>query len=762
MTLLLGFLFCRNVPSPSSSSKCESRPLGILKQKVRTAAIAAAVFVANPTFNQLGGEDIETMETTPRTTAAAATGDDSRRRVKTVAVIGAGPSGLVTAKCMLEVGLSPTIFDKAPELGGVWNPRVNPFWSSMRTNVSRYACCFSDFLWDSKAATYPTQHEMNDYIHAYARKFLQTVHFSLSSEVTSVARSGGSDNDNGKWVVQWRSSSSSSSSSSLEEPKAIEGSPPAAALLSSSQEQMFDFVVFASGFFSIPHIPSIPGLDGFLGEVMHSSNYRSPERFRGKRVVVVGAAASSAEIAADIAPFASEVINTVSRPFWVVPRYIALNPDSDTTPFFPLDLVFFRRSTHKSQTEDIFRSEEEVQKANEYFVKLCGDQGILNLEHDTDPPIVAISDTYLELVRSNHITVRPSKVQEVQGRTLILEDHTTIADVDCIIFCTGFLCSMPYLSSELLDSISFEPANRFMALLLHRSTFHPSLPRSAFVGMYRGPFFGVIELQARWAAAIFSGVLPPVPESVQQEGIALEKRIRIQTPQPQFPHWDYVGFADAFAADLNVLPSKEWCQKHDIVIPAHFRTGDVAAEEAVEILEKACEEFLNGKMVPYSVFRSLAGSWILHRSIENWMDSSQSGTVEGTATFSVTDVSHQYLYSEIGELSMQRGHHFRVHRKYVYVYDKDTEQIDVFFENEGTRGSFFHSLHFLSPKCSEKGELNDMSGGWKAEGEHLCSEDLYNVSYRFCFRGNHIEKMEISYHVKGPKKDYTSTATYSR
>jgi cation diffusion facilitator CzcD-associated flavoprotein CzcO len=658
---------------------------------------------------------------------------------KMVAIIGAGPAGLVAAKSMLEVGLFPTLFDKLPDLGGVWNPQSSSCWFSLRTNDSRYSCCFSDFPWDSDSPIFPSQHDVYGYLQAYANKFLQPVHFCLGSEVTNVSRS-----KNDKWLVQW---------SSLEQK--YQGSK--------AGSQIFDFVVFASGFFSIPYTPSIQGLDGFPGEVMHSSEYRSPERFRGKRVVILGASFSSAEVAADLAPLATEVINIVRRPFWVLPRYIALDPDSASTPFFPLDLVLYRRSTRQSQGEEVFANEEENRKANQYFRKLCGDQGPLNLQQDTDPPIIAISDSYLELVRSNHIMVRRGKVQEVQGQTVILEDQTTIPEVDCIIFCTGFQSSMPYLSSNVLDTLSFDPADRFVPFLLHRSTFHPSLPGSAFVGMYRGTFFGVMELQARWAAAIFSGDLPPIPESVQQEGIAFEKWIKSQTPQPQFPHGDYVGFADTFAADLNVLPSKDWYQKHDISIPAHFRRGSVA-EEAVEVLEKACKEFLDGKMVPHAVFRSLAGSWTLHRHIENRIDFANSGEVKGTATFSVTELSHEYLYTEVGELSMQRGQHFRVHRKYVYVYDTHTNQIDVFFENQGSRGSPFHSLQFQSPKPSsatEKGGI-EMSGGWRAAGQHICGEDLYNASYRFSFSGNSIAQMEISYSVTGPKKDYTSTATYFR
>ena len=56
--------------------------------------------------------------------------------------------------------------------------------------------------------------------------------------------------------------------------------------------EQFDAVVVANGHYSVPSIPDLPGLEQFQGLQMHSHDYRSPEKFRGMRVVVLGAAAS--------------------------------------------------------------------------------------------------------------------------------------------------------------------------------------------------------------------------------------------------------------------------------------------------------------------------------------------------------------------------------------------------------------------------------------------------------------------------------------
>ena len=79
-----------------------------------------------------------------------------------------------------------------------------------------------------------------------------------------------------------------------------------------------------------------------------------------------------------------------------------------------------------------------------------------------------------------------------------------------IIFATGFRpsSSSSILPSSLLSALSFSETDHFLPILLHRATLHPSLPNAAFVGHYRGPFWGIIELQARWCAGLFCGSLP--------------------------------------------------------------------------------------------------------------------------------------------------------------------------------------------------------------------------------------------------------------
>jgi cation diffusion facilitator CzcD-associated flavoprotein CzcO len=59
-------------------------------------------------------------------------------------------------------------------------------------------------------------------------------------------------------------------------------------------------VVFANGVSGIPRVPSLPGLDDFAGEVIHSHNFTSGSAWRGKKALVLGTGNSGHDVAQDL------------------------------------------------------------------------------------------------------------------------------------------------------------------------------------------------------------------------------------------------------------------------------------------------------------------------------------------------------------------------------------------------------------------------------------------------------------------------------
>ena len=90
-----------------------------------------------------------------------------------------------------------------------------------------------------------------------------------------------------------------------------------------------DCVVLCTGYNNVPLIPDWPGKEGFEGEAMHSCAYRTGERFAGKRVLVVGAGNSGAEIALDLLEHGARPSLCIRGPIHVVGRDLGPVPALD-------------------------------------------------------------------------------------------------------------------------------------------------------------------------------------------------------------------------------------------------------------------------------------------------------------------------------------------------------------------------------------------------------------------------------------------------
>lgn len=71
--------------------------------------------------------------------------------------------------------------------------------------------------------------------------------------------------------------------------------------------EYFDAVMVCNGHYFEPYIPLVPGQKNFKGQQVHSHDYRVPETYEGKTVVVMGAGRSGIDIAVEIASKAKKV-----------------------------------------------------------------------------------------------------------------------------------------------------------------------------------------------------------------------------------------------------------------------------------------------------------------------------------------------------------------------------------------------------------------------------------------------------------------------
>src|SRR5690348_5632369 len=107
-----------------------------------------------------------------------------------VAIIGAGPAGLVAARYLKSEGFEPILFEQGDQVGGQWtgDPRYSGVWPSMRTNTSRVMTAFSDFQHEPHTPVYPTNQAVLAYLQRYAHQFDLLANARLKTCVQEVAR----------------------------------------------------------------------------------------------------------------------------------------------------------------------------------------------------------------------------------------------------------------------------------------------------------------------------------------------------------------------------------------------------------------------------------------------------------------------------------------------------------------------------------------------------------------------------------------------
>ncbi|GMI98309.1 hypothetical protein like AT1G62620 [Hibiscus trionum] len=229
-----------------------------------------------------------------------------------VAVVGGGMAGLLTAKELQREGHHVTIFEKADKVGGTWlyDSRVetdplgldpnreivhSSLYRSLRTNIPRRFMGSLDYPFLKKEGgdprSFPGHEEVLGFIQDFARDFGLMEFIRFGHEVVRVERV---DEVSHEWVVGFRIREGESRWE--------------------SKEEVFEAVVISNGKHTEPRIAEFPGRDTWPGLQLHSHNYRIPEQFENKIVVLIGNGPSAADILKEISPLAKQVHQTNRRP----------------------------------------------------------------------------------------------------------------------------------------------------------------------------------------------------------------------------------------------------------------------------------------------------------------------------------------------------------------------------------------------------------------------------------------------------------------
>ncbi|NXU87051.1 FMO1 monooxygenase, partial [Xiphorhynchus elegans] len=391
-----------------------------------------------------------------------------------VAVVGAGVSGLAATKCCLDEGLEPTCFEQSQDIGGLWRytehieagrPSLYP---SVISNTSKEMSSFSDFPYPEDFPVFLPNALLLDYLQRYAEHFSLREHIRFRTTVVSIRRHPDFATT-GQWSVVTEADGKQVS-------------------------HVFDAIMVCSGNFSEPSLPlhCFPGIERFQGQYFHSRQYKHPDLFQGKHVLVVGMGNSGVDIAVEASRVASKVTICTGRGAWLLSRVFERG--------YPWDMVFSTRlmslirNSLPGPLAWAWINYQMNQRFNHENYGLQPEKSCLVRE-----PV--LNDDLPSYILTGRITIKPG-VKEFKENSVVFHDYAEEEPIDIVVFCTGYNVSFPFLEESVV-----KVENKHASLYKHVFPTHLQKHTLAVLGLIKplGAIMPLTEMQSRWVTRVFKG-----------------------------------------------------------------------------------------------------------------------------------------------------------------------------------------------------------------------------------------------------------------
>ena len=387
-----------------------------------------------------------------------------------VCIIGAGCSGITTAKRLKEFGISYDQFELSDEVGGNWyfrNPNGHSaVYESLHIDTSTARLQFEDFPAPSSFPDFPHHTLIHDYFKAYVDHFglRDTISFGVGVTRARPTPDG--------WDVT----------------------------LSTGETRSYTDLVVANGHHWSPRLPDYPG--HFDGDLIHSHAYVNPfepVEMRGKRVIVVGMGNSAMDIASELSSrwMASKLYVSARRGVWVLPKY--RNGVAADKVMAPPDIP-----------------REQALAAGRALIKeLVGSMSSYGLPEPDHEPLSAhpsVSADFLTKAGSGDIHMLPA-IERLDGHTVWLTDGSSV-EADVIVCATGYDMRFPFFG----DDLDLHPDSEHRYPLFKRMI-KPGVDHLFFMGLAQSSptIVNLAEQQSKLLARLLVGTyaLPSVEEQVR-------------------------------------------------------------------------------------------------------------------------------------------------------------------------------------------------------------------------------------------------------
>ncbi|EWM11244.1 NAD(P)/FAD-dependent oxidoreductase [Kutzneria sp. 744] len=402
-----------------------------------------------------------------------------------VAVIGAGVAGLATAKVLMQAGHEVVVYDKAPDVGGVWSRSRR--YPGVTTQSPKAQYSLSDFPMPADYPEWPDGAQVQAYFAAYAEKF--GIKARLNTEVGKAEPCGD------RWLVDG---------------------------------EAYDRLVVANGVFCEPAVPEFQGQSEFSGKVCAATEFHDVEEARGQHVLVVGYGKSACDVTVPVSKVAASTDIIARQLLWKVPRLIAGKVNFKMLLLTRMGEALFRYVRLRGFERFLHGPGNGLRR------RMLNSVGTVSLRQfglprlNLVPPghmedivkgaIGLATEGFFEGVTDGTITVHRdtviTRLFDRDGAPMAELANATVLPADLVVCATGFRQGVPFLPDEVRQRLFDERGN----FLLYRQIRPLGAPGLYFNG-YNSSFFSPLnaEMAAVWIAADIAGAVDlPTEDQMRQ------------------------------------------------------------------------------------------------------------------------------------------------------------------------------------------------------------------------------------------------------